>query len=75
MGLVDDEIARLEKELAQDSGSDSSDDSDDSSDGGVACEVVADGVLASLEQERIAPLRVAVCYSATLPRRASRSSF
>mmetsp|Transcript_15007 Transcript_15007/g.44816 ORF Transcript_15007/g.44816 Transcript_15007/m.44816 type:complete len:184 (-) Transcript_15007:52-603(-) len=48
MGLVDDEIARLEAELADD-GSDSDDES-------VEAEVVADGVLASLESERIAPL-------------------
>ena len=64
MGLCDDAIAALERDLAgddDDSGSSSSDDeSDDGSassgddDGAVAPAVVAEGVLASLRDERIA---------------------
>ena len=66
MGLCDDAIAALEHDLAgddDDSGSSSSyDESDDGSasssddDGAVAPAVVAEGVLASLRDERIAPL-------------------
>ena len=61
MGLCDDEIARLEAELAEDDessddGSSSGGDDDDEDEDDVAPAVVADGVLASLREERIAPL-------------------
>lgn len=58
MGLCDQAIAKLEAELAADSSDDDSSDASDASDAAPAVEStrVADGVLASLESERIAPL-------------------